>query len=668
MKNKILILLFVFFTLNLFSEDISGNISGNLSLENSPYHLVGDIVIPSNSNLNIEAGVQIIADGYFQINVNGSITAIGEEENPIIFSGLDGLYWGGIRLDTDGSDETNEFVYCIISNTNDINDNGIHAINSKAIIDHCEFFDHQEAINLSGLSTPNPVEMSVTNSVIYDCTQSGIFIVDQSNALIDNNEIYNCGTGENYYGAIQLSIQCDENSCNPTITNNWIHNNGKQGLTSVNFYAFNGIAPLVENNLIEENLTGVYIYGAQGFYHNNIIRNNFIENDANSGAGVMLYGATATAEFTYNEVYGNYCGFYLAANAIVNLGNLENYTNQDDGYNQIYDNVFFDGTPFNINNVSSTYIYAQNNVWDNDDQTEIEERLISDGIINYQPFLSILAPVGSLEVISNNPLNFSWEIAYNTHASLLGYQIYKDGNLIADLVSENSFCFDELPEYPFTLGIVAQYEEGNSELFEYDFIAPIANPPQNLDYSISDLMVTATWDAPEAGSDSELDHYLVYFQETPTETTTTTASFGPLEPGQEYTIGVSAVYQNGCESDVIEVGFIFDPSSADEELILKKIALTNFPNPFNSNGTKNTSTTFAFNLPADSFEKAKIVIFNTKGQIIKKLDLNEKSAKQQKIYWNGLDKNNLPLASGNYLYKLEVDEEIVDYNSCTILK
>ncbi len=668
MKNKVFVLLFVFFTLNLFSEDISGNISGNLNLENSPYHLVGEVIIPSGSNVEIEAGVQIISDGYYQINVNGSITAIGNEENPIVFSGLDGLYWGGIRLNTDGSDETSEFVYCIISNTNDINDNGIHAINSKVIIDHCEFFDHQEAINLSGLSTPNPVEMSVTNSIIHNCIQSGILIVDQSNALIDNNEIYNCGTGENYYGAIQLSIQSDANSCSPTITNNWIHNNGKQGLTSVNFYALDDIAPIVENNLIEENLTGVYVYGAQGFYHNNIIRNNFIENDANSGAGVMLYGATATAEFTYNEVYGNYCGFYLAANATVNLGNLENYTDQDDGFNQIYNNVFFDGTPYNINNVSSTEIYAQNNVWDNDNQSDIEERLVSNGVIIYQPFLSILAPVDSLEIISNNPLEFSWEPAYDTHASFLGYQLFRDGDLIADMITENSFAFDELPEYPFTLGIVAQYEEGDSELFEYEFIAPIANPPQNLDYSISDLTVTVTWEAPEAGSDSELYLYLISFQEDTFETNSTTASFGPLEPGQEYTIAVSAVYQNGCESDAIEVSFLFDPSNANDELLLEKLVLSNFPNPFSSIGTRGISTTFAFNLPADDFEKASIDIFNTKGQIIKILNLTEKSAKHQKIYWNGLDKNNLPLASGNYLYKLKIDGKDVDCNSCTIIK
>ncbi|MFO7896157.1 MAG: right-handed parallel beta-helix repeat-containing protein [Candidatus Cloacimonadales bacterium] len=667
--KKLLCFLSILIIISMLSAtDISGNLSGDLELADSPYYLVGDLFVPTDTSLEIEPGVEIIATGYYRFEVNGAILAIGTAEQPIIFRGEDDFDWRGIRLDSGGSEAESEFVYCQISNTNALNDHGIHVINTRVSIDNCEIFDHEKAVTFSCLTTDNPVPMSITNSLIYDCIKSGITVVDQSNLIIDNNEITNCGLGTQFYGAIQLSLQSDSHSCSPTISNNWLHNNAKQGLTLANLFGYENMAPTVVGNLIEENLTGVYLYSGKGEFRQNIIRNNFIENDANSGAGVMLYGTDDSAVFSENQVYGNYCGFYLTADATVNLGNLENETSDDDGYNLIYDNVFFDGTPFNINNTSNTDIMAQNNVWDSDDTDEIEARLVSSGNINYQPFLSILAPAANLEIISEDPLSISWEAAYNTHAEFLGYQILLDSEIIAEDNSTATYTFSEIPEYPFTLEIIAQYTEGNASALAHTFEAQIANPPLNLDYTIEDATVLLEWDAPAAGSSAEFAFYRVYFQDESYQTNDTWYQLSELEPNQEYTVGLSAVYENELESEIVEVSFELEANNAEPELTMPTINLHNYPNPFMINNSRSASTTISFDLTNQEFQQAEVKIYNSKGQLIRHLPVANNSAREVRLSWDGRNSEQKLVASGIYYYQLLLDDKNIAAQSCTILK
>jgi len=100
------------------------------------------------------------------------------------------------------------------------------------------------------------------------------------------------------------------------------------------------MAPTVEYNEVSYNYTGIYLYNGKGHYEWNHIHHNFVENNPDSGAGVMLYGSGANGTFTYNEITGNYTGFYLTDGATANLGDLENASTDDDGYNCIYDNIF----------------------------------------------------------------------------------------------------------------------------------------------------------------------------------------------------------------------------------------------------------------------------------------------------------------------------------------
>ena len=86
--------------------------------------------------------------------------------------------------------------------------------------------------------------------------------------------------------------------------------------------------------------------------------------------------------------------------------------------------------------------------------------------------------------------------------------------------------------------------------------------------------------------------------------------------------------------------------------------LGNFPNPFNP------TTTISFNLTTNLHEKARIEIFNIKGQKVKTLaNLQITNSPNQQVIWDAEK-----FASGVYLYKLVVDNKTVDTKKMILLK
>ncbi len=65
---------------------ISGNLSGRLSLSGSPYSVVADVVVPQDVTLTIEPGVEIRFDGFHTLTVDGVLYAVGTMANLISFN------------------------------------------------------------------------------------------------------------------------------------------------------------------------------------------------------------------------------------------------------------------------------------------------------------------------------------------------------------------------------------------------------------------------------------------------------------------------------------------------------------------------------------------------------------------------------------------------------
>ncbi len=82
-------------------------------------------------------------------------------------------------------------------------------------------------------------------------------------------------------------------------------------------------------------------------------------------------------------------------------------------------------------------------------------------------------------------------------------------------------------------------------------------------------------------------------------------------------------------------------------VIPEDIELSNYPNPFNP------ETTISFTLPKRA--EATLRIYNSAGQLVRTLVSEQLPAGEHKVVWNGTADNGQQVASGVYLYRLDVD-------------
>ena len=98
------------------------------------------------------------------------------------------------------------------------------------------------------------------------------------------------------------------------------------------------------------------------------------------------------------------------------------------------------------------------------------------------------------------------------------------------------------------------------------------------------------------------------------------------------------------------------PDTEDElppELLSNYGLAQNFPNPFNP------STVIAFKLIETDAPKASLIIYNTKGQVVRTFnELNTNENEIGSVTWNGADEGGNTVSSGMYFYKLITDESV----------
>ena len=448
----------------LNATDVSGNQSGTWTLVNSPYNIIGDVTVPVGSSLTIEPGVNIYAMGNYYLTVQGTLNAIGTEADTIRFkSGQadpDAL-WKGIRLENESLPSS--ISYCFIEKA----EYGVNSVNSPVQITHNRFSHNQKALQIFAIGAADPADVLISENIIEWSIHNGIMINQNSDLVIENNEIRSNGTGTQYYAAIQLSNQSSDGSNSPLIQNNHIHHNFKQGITAWDLVGVNAIQPQILNNIIENNLTGIYLLNSSGYIADNIIRNNFIPGDANSGAGVMITGATSEPYFERNQIYNNFTGFYLGQNAKPCLGNLSIYHSWAQGENAIYNNIDETNTLHSIYTYSYTdpsiVIFSENNYWGTTNPAEIAESILDHNdnpslpTVDFDPFL-----------LTYNATTVSGQITYSGNFTLINHRIQIIGADSGDILAEEFIN----PETPFS------YSSQLSEPFYVVVLANIADIDQ----------------------------------------------------------------------------------------------------------------------------------------------------------------------------------------------
>ncbi len=212
-RVTIILVVLAFYTLSAHSQTIipSGPVSGVWTPEASPYLVEGDINIPMDSTLSIEAGTYIEFRGYFGLTVYGWLYANGEVSDSIFITALDTIAgWSGIKFFNQifPQNDSSLLNYCSLSYANNFNKSGrggaIYCKNStRLILDNLNIFKC-EADSGAGIYLQNS-PVSIRNSKIHNCFADrggGIFLHTASpevnNLIIENNTANVCG-GLNFY-------------------------------------------------------------------------------------------------------------------------------------------------------------------------------------------------------------------------------------------------------------------------------------------------------------------------------------------------------------------------------------------------------------------------------------------------------------------------------------
>jgi len=265
--------------------NISGNLSGTWSADNSPYTITGNTEIAEGDFLTIESGTEIIVNNS-SIMVYGLLVADAQNGEPIIFSSESS--WYGLFFDE--TEEDNVLNNCLISGSSA---SAIAIDGAEVDIINCRIF------NNTGTNTGAAIDVNNADDVLIH------------NNVISNNS--NVGTA----GVIRFT-----NSI-PTVTNNMIVNNS--GTTGGVICIKSESDVTFQNNTIANNYceTGmIFVFNSAPVFKNSIIINN----------GEMFNLINGEPVVVYSCITGGYGG----------LGNIDEdplFVNPTDGDGPDYDGL-----------------------------------------------------------------------------------------------------------------------------------------------------------------------------------------------------------------------------------------------------------------------------------------------------------------------------------------
>ncbi|MCK4891465.1 MAG: hypothetical protein KAS78_02235, partial [Candidatus Pacebacteria bacterium] len=167
--------------------------------EKSPYVVTGNITVAEDKILTVEPGAEIRFDGWYQINIKGTLNAVGEKENYVVFtSNWDNPYagsWRGISLEN--SNENNVIQYTIVEYAG----TGVEGNNSSVTLENSIFKNLNVGITgFKGIVSYNYfIDTNTTFDHSQDCEITSnyisgsrtVFSYSSSETIIHSNNIIN---------------------------------------------------------------------------------------------------------------------------------------------------------------------------------------------------------------------------------------------------------------------------------------------------------------------------------------------------------------------------------------------------------------------------------------------------------------------------------------------
>lgn len=321
MKKKtveILVCMLLFVSVWSKAETIipGGDVSGTWGLTGSPYLIDGEIIVPTDSTLQIEPGIEVIFRGHYKMIVRGYLIAIGTDLDSILFTAADTVTgWHGIRFIN--APDSSYLVFCIIQygrasgNAPDSHGGGLFCDWSNPVISNCLIRNNSCGVSGGVHNYGGGICCLYSNPTIRNCTIAqnrtasswshggGICCVNSSPIII------NCSIFENTATLRGGGICCYENS------NPWINHCSISWNTSGNDAGGINIShadPTIENCIISNNTATEQAGGIYCQSSNSIISYCSIsENTANlDGGGILLYNdSTAISNCTISRNSAN---------------------------------------------------------------------------------------------------------------------------------------------------------------------------------------------------------------------------------------------------------------------------------------------------------------------------------------------------------------------------
>jgi len=339
---------------------------------NNPYIVQGDIEIPANNTLTINAGVVVYFEDGYSLTVTGTLLVDGSSGNEVLLTADDtDVGWKGIDISNNSNNNT--FEYCIIEYvlknpatcTNNFEGCGaVFLYNSDNVsFTHCTF-QYNEVCYAGGGVYAVSSDFQLNNSIIDENVAGyyggGIFCSTSAPNIQYN---YITTNTADYGGGIYIT-----DGSEPAIQYNYINNYNTANNNGGGIFCYDS-DPMILENYIDYNIAsnggGLYISNSTFDLNNNSsISNN---QAGNNGGGLYLDNMTGQIQepnISYNNAENNGGGIYMESCSLQVYNSEIKYNTADNDGGGIY---ITDMPAYPYGVISSS---LHHNIADNDDDGE----------------------------------------------------------------------------------------------------------------------------------------------------------------------------------------------------------------------------------------------------------------------------------------------------------
>ncbi len=283
----------------------AGPVAGFWDLNGSPYLVYGDIFVLSGNPLIIGAGVQVIFQQHYKLEVraNAILQALGTDGNTILFTAaIPSVGWWGLRFLS--ASPACKLEYCVFEYGKayggtgaDVNGGAINCSSTNLTISHSVIRNCTASVRGGGICI-----IGNSTATISDCAEisgnsasrGGGIYCQGSNPTISGNTI--SGNTATYGGGIYCDLYSSPRISGNTISGNHAYDGG--GMSIVSAPAIFQLNEITENTATARG-GGLYAFGVVSTMNKNTIAGN----TASIGGG--LYSPSGGQSIINSILWGN---------------------------------------------------------------------------------------------------------------------------------------------------------------------------------------------------------------------------------------------------------------------------------------------------------------------------------------------------------------------------